>query len=420
MKTKTAIYILILTSAVAAAVLSAAQAAPASGKLRVLYNFTPCGKSDTGGCFPTGLLTFDKAGNLYGAAAGGGGFGCDGNGCGIVFELTSRSDDKWIETVLHRFAGGQDGAFPDGGVIFDSIGNLFGAMSGNAGAARSGVFELSPGPHGWRNTVIYSPGGCCLVLGETGHLYGSMGAGDYGGGAISELIHGSKGWSLKTLYSFCDPNCGYGEGPLAPLSWDAAGNLYGTTYFGGNGPPKCLGSLGCGVAFKMTPNHDGGWTYHVIHRFANFKTDGQYPYGGLTVDRAGNVYGTTTEGGKFGNGTVFEFTPTTGGHWKQAVLYDFPNIYLGGAPGGNLVFDLAGNLYGTAGGGNLSCPQTCGVIFKLTPQAGGKWKYSLVHKFDGADGDSPNGLTMDGAGNLYGTTFFGGKYNYGVAFKLTP
>jgi hypothetical protein len=102
------------------------------------------------------------------------------------------------------------------------------------------------------------------------------------------------------------------------------------------------------------------------------------------------------------------------------VLYDFPSIELGGAPGDNLLFDKAGNLYGVAGGGSSSCAGTCGVVFKLTPESGGKWKYGLAHKFNGQDGDSPNGLTMDASGDLYGTTMSGGTYNYGVAFEITP
>jgi len=382
----------------------------------VLHNFT--GEADGG--LPSFGMALDSTGSLYGVTIAGGPECKSKNYCGTVFQLTRLTGGRWEETVLHNFAAWGDGDGPNGGPAIDAKGNLYGAATAGPGGIAA-LYQMAPKAGGWNYRLIYDHGaGLSVLFDKENNIYGYLGPGEYGSGAVGELIHGSKGWSLKTLYSFCDPNCGYGEGPLAPLSWDAAGNLYGTTYSGGNGPPKCLVSGGCGVAFQMTPNPDGSWKYHVIHRFANFKGDGQYPYGGLTVDAKGNVFGTTTEGGKFGNGTVFQFTPTTGGHWKQTVLYDFPNIYLGGAPGSNLLFDQAGNLYGTAGGGNLSCPQTCGVIFKLTPRAGGKWTYSLAHKFDGTDGDSPNGLTMDGAGNLYGTTSSGGNYNYGVAFELTP
>jgi uncharacterized repeat protein (TIGR03803 family) len=403
-------------AALALALVFAALPAWAGSKYKVLHSFT---QGHDGG-YPQGPPTLDQKGNLYGSAGGGGGAGCAGNGCGVIYELTLLGG-KWQEEVLHEFAGGQDGAFPSDSPVFDTDGDLFGALSGDAGAARSGIFELSGYSHGWQNTLIYSPGGCCLVPGSLDTLYGAMGPGKYQCDAIGELSPGSDGWIYKLLYSFCSQKGGAdGWDPLAPLSWDSKGNLYGTTYAGGNFPPNCHGSAGCGVAFQLTHNLDGSWTYHVLHRFANFKTDGQYPYGGLTVDGKGNVFGTTTHGGKYDNGTVFELTPTSGGGWKQSVLYDFPSIYLGGAPWANLLFDKAGNLYGSAGGGDLSCPGTCGVIFKLTPQAGGKWKYSLVHKFNGTDCDGPNGLTMDSAGNLYGTTMSGGQYNYGVAFELTP
>jgi uncharacterized repeat protein (TIGR03803 family) len=397
--------------------LTTAPGAWADSAYEVLYTFT--GAADGG--LPGFGLALDSSGNLYGVTFGGGPECKSKNYCGTVFQLMRLSDGKWEEKVLHGFTAWGDGDGPNGGPAIDAKGNLYGAATAGPDGIAA-LYQMAPKAGGWTFRLIYDHGaGLSVLFDKANNIYGYLGPGKYGSGAVGELTHDSKGWALKTLYSFCNPySCPDGDGPLAPPSWDAAGNLYGTTYFGGNGPPNCPGSLGCGVAFQMTPNSDGSWTYHVLHRFAAFPTDGQSPYGGLTVDAKGNVYGTTTHGGKYDNGTVFKLTASSNGHWKQTVLYDFPNIYLGGAPGSNLLFDKAGNLYGTAGGGNLSCPQTCGVIFKLTPQAGGKWKYSLAHKFDGTDGDSPNGLTMDGAGNLYGTTFSGGNYNYGVAFKLTP
>jgi uncharacterized repeat protein (TIGR03803 family) len=141
------------------------------------------------------------------------------------------------------------------------------------------------------------------------------------------------------------------------------------------------------------------------------------------VDASGNVCGTATEGGGPDNrGTVFKLTQTPGGNWKETIFYDFPNACNCAGPGGNLVFNKAGNLYGTAGsdeqcvGGGYGC----GVVFKLTPQTNGTWKYGLVHLFRGPDGEYPNGLTMDSKGNLYGTTTLGGAYNYGVVFEIIP
>jgi hypothetical protein len=383
---------------------------------RVLHNFA----AGEDGAIPSAGPTLDAKGNLYGTTNAGGGSGCDGYGCGTVFELTQGANGEWRQDVLLNFTDSTGGA-SSYNLVFDNAGELFGGTVALIAGGPAPIFKLTHGKQGWSFHAAYKPGGLGLVFGDTGSLYGFIGLGKYQCGAIGELSPGSNGWVYTRLYSFCSQKGGAdGWDPLAPLSWDSRGNLYGTTYAGGNGPPNCHGSAGCGVAFQLAHNSDGSWTYHVLHRFANFKTDGQYPYGGLTVDGKGNVFGTTTHGGQYDSGTVFELTPTSGGHWKQTVLYDFPSIYLGGAPWANLLFDKAGNLYGSAGGGDLSCPGTCGVIFKLSPQAGGKWKYSLVHKFHGTDGDGPNGLTMDAAGKLYGTTMSGGQYNYGVAFELTP
>jgi len=171
----------------------------------------------------------------------------------------------------------------------------------------------------------------------------------------------------------------------------------------------------------MTHKQDGTWTYHILHRFASFPTDGQSPAAGLVMDASGNLYGNTVGGGANGNGTVFKFAPSTSGHWKKTVVYDFPNCANGCLPGGTMVFDKAANLYGAASGGVPDCGgYTCGVIFKLTPQTGGKWKYSVVHKFNGADGGFPYSVILDDKDNLFGTTQGFGKYNAGVAFEITP
>jgi uncharacterized repeat protein (TIGR03803 family) len=254
-----------------------------------------------------------------------------------------------------------------------------------------------------------------LVLDSAGNLYGDIGPGAYGEGAVSELSPKSSGWTLTELYSFCSKSsCPDGDYPVARFSWDSKGNLYGTTYFGGYSRDGCSN---CGVAFQMTPNGDGTWTYVVMHRFTA-QNDGAYPLGSLTVDSAGNAYGTTTHAGPYDNGNVFKLTPAKEGQWKLTVLYGFPNENNGTTPGSNLVFDKAGNLYGIAG--TPACGGACGVVFKLSPQKNGSWSYSVSHRFDLTDGDFPNGLTMDSQGHLYGTTRGGGKFGYGVVFEITP
>jgi uncharacterized repeat protein (TIGR03803 family) len=172
----------------------------------------------------------------------------------------------------------------------------------------------------------------------------------------------------------------------------------------------------------MTPNKDGAWAYHILHRFGSYATDGLAPYGGLVMDASGNFYGTTIGGGAHGDGTVFKIA-FMHGQWKKTTVYDFPpNCAEGCGPGTTLVFDKAGNLYGSDGGGLENCGgYPCGEVFKLTPQENGQWKYTALYKFTGgADGAGPNDVIVDDKGNIFGTTFSGGKYNFGVAFEITP
>jgi uncharacterized repeat protein (TIGR03803 family) len=271
--------------------------------------------------------------------------------------------------------------------------------------------------------VLYMDGaGPGLLMDKAGNLYGDIGPGDYyGAGAIGKLSSTSNGWVYTQLYSYCGPpGCPDGDGEPAPPIWDGKGNMFGTTTDGGIAQPACWTSFGCGVIFEMTPTGDGTWTYHVLHRFASYPTDGQTPYGGLVMDASGNFYGTTEFGGSKGNGTVFKLA-FTHGHWKKTVVYDFPDWHDGSLPNSTLVVDKVGNLYGIGGGGNQGCgPYTCGVVFKLTPQKNGQWTYSAVHKFTGPDGNFPIGVIVDGKGNLFGTTSAGGTYNSGVAFEITP
>jgi uncharacterized repeat protein (TIGR03803 family) len=297
---------------------------------------------------------------------------------------------------------------------------LYGTIQGDGSVDVAGVFELQPTSGGWHNTILYSDNaGPGLVSDKLGNLYGDIGPGNYFGiGAIGELSPGSKGWTYTDLFNF-NPTVGYL--PPAPPIWDGKGNMFGTTADGGITQPECWTSSGCGVIFDMTPKQDGSWTYHILHRFASFPTDGQSPDGGLAMDASGNLYGDTVYGGAHNQGRLFKLT-FSAKHWKEATLYDFPNCADGCYPAGTPVFDKAGNLYATASGGLTDCGgYTCGVVFKLTPQQNGKWSYSVVYKLHGTDGDSlPYGVIVDPKGNLFGTTSAGGTYNSGVAFEITP
>ena len=208
----------------------------------------------------------------------------------------------------------------------------------------------------------------------------------------------------KTLYEF---KSGKGGNPQAGLIFDAAGNLYGTTTFGGH--------YGFGVVFELMPNADGSWTEKVLHHFTGGK-DGRQPYAGLIFDQAGSLYSTTYLGGLYGCGTAFELTPNADGTWKEKVLRQF-NGKDGYQPLAGLIFDQAGNLYSTApdggahGGGN---------VFELMPSAEGSWKERVLHNFTGGkDGANPNaGVILDGAGNLYATTEMGGASGAGTVFEI--
>jgi uncharacterized repeat protein (TIGR03803 family) len=378
--------------------------------------------SEGDGRVPFGAPTLDGKGHVLGTTASGGSTACQGYGCGTIFALTHETSAQWHETILHAFTNNGDGADPEGNLVLDRNGHLYGTVAGE-GPGQAAVFEMSDASKKLELSQIYQQyASSGLLLDAMGNLYGFFGLGDLGSGAIGVLSPGDNGWTYIQLYSFCSPlgGCSDGVEPRSPLSWDSKGNLYGTTLYGGVSTLPCPGSLGCGVAFQMTPNGDGTWTYHVMHRFASTQTDGQYPDSGLVVDAAGNAYGVAGQGGANGTGTIFKLTPGKDGNWTQTVLYEFPNCANGCFPDGTMVFDKAGNLYGVASGGLQDCGYTCGVVFRLARQAKGEWKYSTIHKFTGADGGFPWGVVLDRKGNLFGTTENGGTYNSGVAFEITP
>jgi uncharacterized repeat protein (TIGR03803 family) len=366
------------------------------------------------GAIPSGPLFLGPQNRLYGVAGGGPGQ----NGYGVVFELTRQTNGNWKETILHVFASG-DGS-PWGAFVQDRAGVLYGTTAGGP-ISKSEVFALSPTSSGWDFSVLYANGaGPGLLMDEKGNLYGAIGPGDYFNvGAIGDLLAGPDGWDYAQLYPFCSQqHCDDGYGPTAPPVWDGKGNLFGTTRDGGIGQPACWTAFGCGVIYELTLSKEAASTYHVLHRFASWPTDGQTPNGGLVRDSSGSFYGTTGLGGDKNHGTVFKIT-FNGRSWRKTVLFDFPNCGDGCAPSGTLVFDRAGSLYGAGDGGNSCGPAACGLIFKLTPQKNGKWKYSIVHKFKGTDGNFPLGVIVDGKGNLFGPTKSGGTYNAGVAFEIT-
>jgi uncharacterized repeat protein (TIGR03803 family) len=240
----------------------------------------------------------------------------------------------------------------------------------------------------------------------------------------------------KVLHAFSGND---GAQPESSLTFDAAGNLYGTTYGGANTNNNLCGSAGCGTVFELMHGTNGGWQRRVLHAFTG-GSDGAHPLGTLVFDAEGNLYGTTSFGGSNtcnqGCGTVFKLTPASKGRWKETVLYAFTDSPDGASPAAGVIFDGAGNLYGTTRNGGDAGEG--GTVFTLTPTSSG-WKETVLYSFvygcgknqgSCGDGASPQAsLIFDAKGNLYGTTFIGGtggcSYNdsdgvgCGTVFELT-
>ncbi|MBZ5574560.1 MAG: hypothetical protein LAO09_22110 [Acidobacteriia bacterium] len=252
--------------------------------------------------------------------------------------------------------------------------------------------------------------GSGLVFDAAGNAYGTTEGGGYQRGTVYQLSPTS---GFHIIYAFHGAD---GRQPQGNITLDADGNIYGATFFGGD-LNSCFG-YGCGVVFKLSPPINGrGWTETVLYSFTG-KHDGTYPYAGIVFDRAGNLYGTTQFGGASNQGVVFELTPTPVG-WTENVLYSFGGDD-GAQPLGRIVLDSAGNLYGTTESGGL---YGRGTVFELSPNDSevGQWKFTLIHSFSPSDGAAPGaGLVLDDVGNLYGTTQIGGMNNDGNVFELTP
>jgi uncharacterized repeat protein (TIGR03803 family) len=397
-----------------AAALAVATHLSAQANIKVLHNFG----SSSDGNVPAGPLLLDSHGSLYGSTVAGPGPTC----CGLVFELTPSANGIWSEKILYSFTGGTNGSTPWGGLAFGASGDLYGTLEGST-AAVGAVFSLSPGLTGWTYSILYTDGiaradGPGIVLDGAGNIYGDIGPGQNDLGAVGELSYSS--WAYSQLYSFCgQSSCPQGE-PAPPI-WDKNGNLWGVTTYGGISQSPCSDGQGCGVVFEMTPDGDGTWTYNVIHQFASSSSDGQLPEGGLVADAAGNFYGATEVGGAYNHGTIFKLS-FVGTQWAETILYDFPNCVTGCFPVGTMAIGKTGNLYGTTIGGvfNQTCGGfTCGEVFEMSPQRNGRYKFTVLHKFVGIDGDVPLGVILDGKGNLFGTTKDGGAYGAGTAFELT-
>jgi uncharacterized repeat protein (TIGR03803 family) len=390
---------------------------------------------------PEGNLVRDAAGNLYGTTYQGPGSGCGGLGCGAVWKLAPDPSGTWTVSILHVFKGA-DGGNPYAGLVLDAAGNLYGTTAGGGASNEGTVFKLHPNSDGtWTERVLHNfscgSDGCSpqgeLIFDAIGNLYGTTARGAYGGGIVFKLAPNPDGsWTESILHMFGSQSRVDGLVPSARLVFDSAGNLYGTTSQGGD--PCNNPAAGCGVVFKVAPNPDGTWTETVLYRFSG-GSDGASPWGAVIFDAAGNLYGTTVSGGTNnscalwewkGCGVVFKLAPSPDGIWTELVLHSFTGGADGCSPQAGLIFDSAGNLYGTtAWGGDVTrCSGPNGgvfgggVVFKLAPTLSG-WSETVLHTFVGCGSNPQAPLLLDPEGHLYGTTLLGFR-NYGLVFEITP
>ena len=376
------------------------------------------------GWAPESGLVIDINGNLFGTTTAGGS-GCrQSPGCGIVFELVPNGYGGWTEISIHNF-NANDGAHPYATPVLDSRGNLYGTTYGNGFTNQGTVFKLSPSGGGWAEFVLHTftggwdggnPEGSVL-LDKSGHVYGTTTAGGtYNDGVVFDLGSQSIG-AERVIDNLAGDNGG--SDSTGTLVSDAKGNLYGTTYSGGIN--------NSGTVFQLAPNKlSPGWNKSVLYSFSGASNgssaDGANPYAGLVFDGAGNLYGTTLFGGPTGSGTVFQLTPNPDESWTESIICGFQGGVDGNNPYAGVIFDPAGNLYGTTAGGG---PGGYGTVFKLTPALGHVWKKSLLYGFTGReDGGWPGaGVVIDNLGNIYGTAAIGGRRgsdNGGVVWEITP
>ena len=326
----------------------------------VLHTFT--GAAD--GAVPGGAgLTIDRGGNLYGGTDFGGLGGCYAGSCGVVYKL-SHKGAGWTFNTLYEF-NGADGATPDAPLAFGPDGALYGTTYYGGHNDIGVLYKLQP-----------PPGSCKSA---------------------------QCPWIETVVHSFTGADDG-SQPAFGALSFDSAGNIYGTAAFGGADRD--------GTVFEVSPYY-GQWVFKTLWTFTGY-SDGANPWSGVIFDSAGNLYGTTTDGGNYNGGAAYELTPSAQG-WNLTTLHQFEPSTDGNQSFGNLIFDSSGELlgtnrYGGAGDG--------GGVFKLTPY-NDSWEFGVLYSFTGQNGPQAS-LAMDPSGNLYGTSVEGGQYGVGFVFKMTP
>ena len=399
-----------------ASILGLAAMAAASTET-VLWNFT---NSNGDGAIPwSDVLISDRSGNLYGTTQSGG-----TNNTGMVFELSPDGNGGYSETILHDFGapGSGDGSAPYGSLLRDAAGNLYGTTQQGGTNLTGIIYMLSPKSGGnWKERILYtfSASGASdgatpsagLVMGKNRTLYGTTTyGGSYGAGTVFQISETNGAIVEKVIHSF--GGSGDGEYPYDPIVMGPDGNLYGTT---------SIGNPGAGAVYKLALNN-GTWKETILYMFTGQNGDGSgMYYVGLVGDKAANIYGVTSFGGANGNGTVWELVYSNKTKtYSENILYSFSSSGSDGQyPYGGLTTDGAGRLFGTTeqGGSNNQ-----GVVYELKKN-GSSWTESVVHSFTGgtSDGVDPSGnLFLGSDGQLYGMAQFGGTSNEGIVYSVAP
>jgi uncharacterized repeat protein (TIGR03803 family) len=294
---------------------------------------------------------------LYGTTSAGG-----SNGQGTIFNLRPPATIchstvcPWTETIIHNFTGTDGGAPQFGDLVFDAAGDIYGTASAGGAQGQGVVFELTPSGHNWTETVLYSFGGgndgaapySGVIFDAAGSLYGATTLGGaHSVGTVYELSRSQSGWSDTTLYAF-----GFSDQSFTPyggLTFDQQGNLFGSA---------CGGPNGGGTVYELAPS-DGGWTYNLVYGFSGYSGPRDSP----TMDASGNIFITNLNGGPHQAGSVVKLSPVAGG-WTDTDLYDFDGRRDGAAPFGNVVLDAGGNVYSTT---TLGGANNLGIVFEITP-----------------------------------------------------
>lgn len=370
----------------------------------------------TFGIYPYGEVISDAKGNLYATASAGGGL--DGQDHGTVFILRPNVNGSWSQSALFAFGVPMnDGGVPESDLIFDAQGNLYGTTTAGGLYGMGTVFELTPSSHGyWTEALLHS------FSGSDGSIPNDLLLDAQGNLYGTTRAGGSAGDGV--IFEFSPVQGGgyaytvlysfqesVGSTPLGSLVQDSGGNLYGTTSAGGQ--------YENGTVFELSPIVGGGWVEATIHNFGGNQMEGINPIDGLVIDSSGNLYGTTCSGGSYLYGTAFELSLMGNGVWTEQIIHSFGLSKSDGHCPLGLARDASGNVYGTTVSGGTS---NQGTVFELSPSGDGQWVGKILHTFQGkADGANPhNGLILDQFGNLYGTTTLGGPSNGGIVYEITP